>query len=200
MLAQCADLAGVGSIVQTVDIRAGGSIAYRIAGIVTQASITTIRNRVTVSAPSAVVDSDASNNAATTRVRRGVVPTRLELTVTPRVATVTSGEPKQFTVRTTNTGTSVAHGVITCLTVPPGASVARANGGYVIRGRYCWRVASLAPGKGVQYVISILGDRRQAERLALVARATARNAPATYDEARVQVLAAVKMTTGGYTG
>ncbi len=122
------------------------------------------------------------------------------MTVTPRVATVTSGEPERFVITTTNTGHGVAMGVVTCITIPPGASVAEATGGLVVRGRYCWRASSLAPGKTVQYVIHVLGDRRQAQRLALVASATARNASAVHATARVTVLAAVKTITGGYTG
>jgi uncharacterized repeat protein (TIGR01451 family) len=200
VLGQCADRAGAGSIVQTVDIRAGGRVAYRLAGLVTQQNVTTIANRVTVSTPSGVVDADASNNAAAARVRRGVVPTRLKVTLTPARATVASGAPIRFVVRTTNTGTSVANGVVTCITIPAGASVAEASGGFVAKGRYCWRKASLGPGTSVPYVISIRGDRRQAERLALVASAVARNAPATYGKARLDVLAAVKKMTGGYTG
>jgi conserved repeat domain len=200
VLGQCADLAGVGSIVQTVDIRAGGRVTYRLSGLVTQRSVTTIANRVTVSAPPDVVDTDPTNNVAAARVRLGIVPTRLRVTITPGFTIVASGEPTRFVVRTTNAGTSVAKSVVTCITIPMGASVAKASGGIVAKGHYCWRAASLPPGKTVQYVISILADRRQAQHLALVASAGARNAPSTHARARVNVLAEVKKMTGGYTG
>ncbi len=77
VLGRCADLAGTGSIVQTVDIAAGGRVAYELVGRVTRRDVATIVNRVTVTAPSDVVDADVSNNAAATRVSLGVVPTRL---------------------------------------------------------------------------------------------------------------------------
>jgi uncharacterized repeat protein (TIGR01451 family) len=200
VLAQCGDLAGSGSILQTVGIQAGGRLIYRLTGPVTQQSVETIVNQVTVSAPAGVVDADLSNNAATARVRRGVVATRLEVAVSPAVATVASGAPQRFVVKTTNTGAGAAKGVVTCIMIPVGASIARAAGGYVTTGRYCWRRASLRAGETVPYVIFIRGDRRQAEHLALVASAVARNASATFAQARLNVLAAVTEMTGGYTG
>ena len=199
VLGQCTDLAGSGSIVQTVDIRAGGRVAYRLAGVAPQ-DVAAIENRVTVSAPSGVVDADASNNAAAARARHGLVPTQLRVTVSPAVATVASGVSTRFAIRTTNTGTSTATAVVTCVTIPAGASVAEATGGVVANGRYCWHEAALLPGKTAQYVISVRGDRRQAQHLALVASAAARNAPATFAKARLNVLAMVEKMTGGYTG
>ncbi len=197
---RCADPAGMGSIVQTADIRSGGRVTYELTGIVTQPNVTAIVNRATVSAPPEVLDSDASNNEATARARVGVVPTRLGVTVSLRDDTVASGEPEHLVIRTTNTGQAVAHGVVTCITIPPGASVARVSGGSMVNGRYCWRSSSLAPATTVTYVIDVLGDRRQAQRLTFVASAVARNAPAVQATARLIVLAAVKTISGGYTG
>ncbi len=103
-------------------------------------------------------------------------------------------------IRTTNTGHVAAYGVVTCMTIPPGSSVARVSGGSMVDGRYCWRSSSLAPATTVQYVIDVLGDRRQVKRLTFVASAVARNAPAVQATARLMVLAAVKTISGGYTG
>jgi hypothetical protein len=99
-----------------------------------------------------------------------------------------------------NAGTRAAKDVVTCITIPAGASVAKANGGSVVKGRYCWPKASLAPGRAVHYAIEIRPDRRQAQHLVLVASAVARNAKATYARARLNVLAGVTVGSGGYTG
>ena len=160
----------------------------------------TITNRVTAAAPADAIDTDLSNNAATARVRMGLAPTTLRVTITPGVATVTSGEPKRFVIRTSNTGNAAARGVVTCVSIPRGASVARATGGFVVAGRYCWQAPSLAAGKTVQYVIHVVGDRRQTRVVVLGVRAEARNAPGVRAAARVDVLTAVSSTAGGYTG
>ena len=197
----CGDLSGVGSVVQEVSIRVGGRVVYRLAGgVVPRGSPPTITNRVTVAPPVDVIDTDLSNNAATARIRMSIAPTTLRVTVTPGVATVTSGEPKRFVIRTSNTGNAVARGVVTCVTIPRGASIAGATGGFVVTSRYCWRASSLAAGKTVQYAIRIVGDRRQARVVVLGVRAEARNAPGSRATARVGVLPAVSSTSGGFTG
>ena len=132
---------------QTADIRVGGRVTYRLTGVVTGASASTVVNRATVAAPPGALDGNASDNEALARVR--VVPTRLGVTLSLRDGTVASGEPERLVVRTTNTGHVAAYGVVTCLTVPPGSSVARVSGGSMIDGRYCWRSSSLAPATTV---------------------------------------------------
>jgi hypothetical protein len=122
------------------------------------------------------------------------------VTIEPGFAAVASGEATRFAVRTLNTGKSVAKRVVTCVTIPAGANIARTSGGLLANGSYCWRQASLRSGSSVEYVISIRADRRQARHFAVVARAVARNARATEARARVSVLAAIEKTTGGYTG
>ena len=128
VLAQCADAAGVGSIRQTVSLPTGGSITYLVTGVVTASDITAIANRATVSVPTDVVDTNTSNNAATARVRRGLVPTQLAVTVTPHSTTVVSGAPARFAIVTRNAGSGVARAVVTCIRIPPGASLAQPAG------------------------------------------------------------------------
>jgi uncharacterized repeat protein (TIGR01451 family) len=183
-------------------LAAGATAAVTLVVIAARAGTITNTASVTSSTgdPSATPTVKAAVVRVITRVRLGIVPTRLAVAIKPGFATVASGKPIRFVVRTTSIGRSVAKGVVTCVTIPAGANIARTSGGLMANGRYCWRQASLRSGASAKYVISIRADRRQAQHFALVARAVARNARATEAKARVSVLAAIEKTSGGYTG
>ncbi len=101
---------------------------------------------------------------------RDIGPTRLQVTITPETATITSGVPIPATVVTKNIGKETAKSVLTCVSLPPGITVAKANGGFARQGSYCWRTKSLGPGANVAFKLKIRGDARLAERIRLVAR------------------------------
>jgi hypothetical protein len=197
---RCGSLAGRGAIDQLIDVRKGGSVVFTLVGAVGAAAPAALANSATVSPPAGTVDPKPANNRDRITVRRGIVPTRLRVSITPPVATLTSGVPIPETIVTTNVGKATAIGVRTCLSLPPGLTVSKATGGSLLRGRYCWRTKTLVRGAHVTFRFQVRGDARLVGRTHLVAAAEASNAPAVTDTSRVIVLAAVKKHEGGYTG
>jgi uncharacterized repeat protein (TIGR01451 family) len=197
---RCGSFSGHGAIDQPIDIRKGGSVVFTLAGTVGTSAPAEIANSAGVSPPDGTVDPNPANNRDRVAVRRGIVPTRLKVSISPPTATLIYGVPIPATIVTTNVGTWTARDVLTCLSLPPGITASKATGGFVVQGRYCWRTKALVRGAHVTFRFQIRGDSRLAGRVQLVAGAEASNAPAVADTSRVIVLSAVTKHEGGYTG
>ncbi len=178
---------GTGAIDQLVDIAAGGRVVFTVKGTPAAGAPTTIANTASVAPPTGATDPNEANNTATASVKRTVGPTVLRVLITPKVATLTSGVPVQATVTTTNVGVEAANGVITCISLPPGITVAQPAGGFPRSNAYCWTRKQLAPKGKVRYRVKLRGDRQLAARVRLVAVAQAGNAPRVNDKSRLIV-------------
>lgn len=99
---------------------------------------------------------------------------------------------------TRNAGKATAKGVVTCVALPAGITVAQANGGFALQGRYCWRTKTLVEGARVTFRLKVRGDSRIAGKVRLVAQAS--NAPRVNDRSQLVVLSNTTVHTGGYTG
>jgi len=194
----CANASGTGSINQLVNISSGGRITFTISGTPKPGSPATLTNTASATVPPGVVDPDPGNNQASVTVKSG--QTRLRVTITPEVAIVTSGVPIPATVVTRNIGRQTAVNVITCVSLPPGITVAKASGGFARSGAYCWRTKTLRPGAKVTFKFLLRGDSTLAGRVRLVATAQASNAPSVNDRSRLIVLSGAVKEQGGFTG
>ena len=183
-------------------LAAGTTAAVTLVVIAARAGTITNNANVTSSTgdPNAANGVKAAVVRVMARVPLGIVPTRLGVAIKPGLATVASGEPDTF--RRENDELRHERGQ-RCRHVrhDPRGREYRPGGRRPHGERPLLLAAGVARTRDfVRYVISIRADRRQAQHFALVARAVARNAPATNARARVSVLAEVEKTTGGYTG
>jgi len=210
----CGSFSGTGSLDQLVDVTVGGRVVFTVVGTVGDSAPATMANTATVTPPAGTLDPVLANNRDGVQAKLGVVPTRLAVSITPEVATLTSGIPIPVTVKTTNVGKATAKGVVTCLSLPAGITVAQAKGGFLLQSRaiaqakggaaaqsqYCWRTKTLVKGAHVTFHLKIRGDSRIAGRVRLVAQAQASNAPRVADRSRLVVLSDKIVHTGGFTG
>jgi len=196
----CGSSSGTGSIDQLVNISVGGRVVFTVNGTPKAGAAATMTNSASATPPAGVVDPNLTNNRDDVTVPRGIGPTRLKVTITPETAIITSGIPIPATVVTKNIGKETARNVITCVSLPPGITVSKADGGFARQGSYCWRTRSLKPGAHVTFKFMIRGDSRLAGRLQLVAQAQASNAPRVGDTSRLIVLSEKVTHQGGYTG
>ncbi|HBL28567.1 MAG TPA: hypothetical protein DD490_17165, partial [Acidobacteria bacterium] len=123
--AACPAAAGSGSLSQTVNLPAGGTLTWLLTGTVNPAATGTLSNTATVTAPPAVTDPAAGNNSATdaeplTRVAD------LRLTRSGP-GTVSRGTELVFTLTAANAGPSQAQVTLTAPT-PAGLSFVSATG------------------------------------------------------------------------
>jgi len=197
----CQQPTGTGTIEQTLDINAGGTIVLTLTGTLPTTPPNQISNNARITPPTNTTDPDPTNNHDTITLNRRNGPTRLNVTITPPTAIITSGVPIAATMTTTNIGTETATNVLTCATLPTGITVtAPQQGGFPQNGRYCWRTNKLAPGNHTTYRFQLQGDNRLAGRIRLNANAHASNAPQVKDTSRLIILAGKITKTGGYTG
>jgi uncharacterized repeat protein (TIGR01451 family) len=185
---------GSGSIDEAVDIAAGGQAVFTVVGRPSSGAPAVLANTAGVTVPANVTDPDTANDTATASVARGVAPTLLRVLITPKNATLRSGVPVDEVVTTKNVGTQTARGVTTCVTLPPGVTIAKASGGFPASGSYCWRTRALAANGAVTFRFAVRGDRSQVAKVKLVAVAQARNAPRVDDHSKLVVK---KGPTGG---
>ena len=197
---RCGSFSGTGTIDQLVDVTVGGRVVFSVVGTVHDPAPATMANTASATPPAGTVDPVLSNNRDRVEAKRGVVPTRLGVSITPELATLTSGVPIPVTVVTRNAGKATAKGVVTCVALPAGITVAQANGGFALQGRYCWRTKTLVKGARVTFHFKVRGDSRIAGKVRLVAQAQASNAPRVSDRSRLVVLSNRIVHTGGYTG
>ena len=78
---------------------------------------------------------------------------------------------------TANVGRAMQIGVVTCLTLPAGTTIAKPSSGFVLAGRHCWSRKVLVLGAKVTYVIYLKADRRLAANVQLNATAAAKKRP-----------------------
>ena len=197
----CAQFGGTGDIDALVDLGVGGRATFALTGTIPAGTSGPILNRVRVAAPAGTIDTNRANDIAAVTVQRGIGPTHLAVGVTPRLTVLRSGQgPVALHVTTTNTGHEPARGVVACLGIPAGVTVARAAGGHVASGRYCWPTRRLAPGKSVTFTIALRGDTRVARKVTLVTSARALNAAGVLGEHAVLITRTAAKRTGGFTG
>jgi hypothetical protein len=178
----------------------GGRVVFTLTGSVKNAVALSIANTAMVTPPAGTVDPNLANNTSRVVVKRGVVPTRLKVKITPPTATIRSGVPVKVKIVTSNVGGATAHKVLTCLSLPKGITVSKAKGGFPLNGRYCWRAKAVKSGGKVTYNLEIRGDGRLAGRIQLAAQARASNAARVADTSRLTVLSGRVTHRGGYTG
>ncbi len=197
----CSRLAGTGEIDVLVDLAVGGRVTFALTGELPSGTSGPIVNRAQVTAPAGTTDTNRANNGSAVTVQRGIGPTRLAVAVAPRRVIMREGQgPATLRVKTTNVGREAAHSVVTCLSIPSGVTVARAAGGRIVSGRYCWRTGLLGPGKSVTFTIALRGDARVARHATLVAAARAQNAGGVFAENAVLITRPAVKQSGGFTG
>jgi uncharacterized repeat protein (TIGR01451 family) len=194
----CAVSSGTGQIDQLVSLRKGGLVVFKLSGQLENLEPLLVTNTATIGVPAGVIESNPANNRSSVTIRRGVIPTRLEVVLEPGTTTLTSGEAKRFTVTTTTVGKARANGVITCTSLPAGLTVAKPAGGFLVKGgHYCWNTKALDAGKKVVHVIFLKADGRVNAQIKLPASAAARNARVVHDSAHFRVLPARGGSKGG---
>ncbi len=112
--------AGSGDLVDTVDIAPGGSLTYRLTGVVAAglpATTTAVVNEVVVTVPTAVVDPDRANNRAED-VDALVARADLAVSKDDGLTVVRAGEPISYAIAVTNLGPSDVAGVTVSDLVP----------------------------------------------------------------------------------
>ncbi len=197
----CSRLSGTGDIDVLVDLGVGGRATFVLTGVLPVGTTGVILNRAAAITPPGTVDGNPSNDTASVAVRRGARPTRLAVAVTPKRSVLGEGaKPVTLRVKTVNVGRETAHRVVTCLAIPLGVTVAKATGGNVVSGRYCWRTPSLKPRQKVVFTIAVRGDARVAKTVTLVAGARAQNAPRALRKTAVLIIRPAAKRTGGFTG
>ena len=197
---RCGSFSGRGAIDQLIDVRVGGSVVFTLSGSVRTAAAASIANSAVVSPPEGMVDPDLTNNRDRVAVKRGIVVTKLKVSITPPTATIKSGVPIKVKVVTTNIGGATANIVLTCVALPRGITVAKAKGGFALAGRYCWRTKAIVRGGHVTFRFETRGDSRLAGRVRLAAQAQASNARRVGDTSRLTILSGRVTHQGGYTG
>jgi len=108
---------GSGSLSETVDLPAGGSVTFSLTGTVNAAATGSLSNTATVAAPSGIVDPDPADDTATDT---DILTPRADLSITKtdgRTSTA-PGMPNTYTIVASNAGPSDAGGVTVTDTVP----------------------------------------------------------------------------------
>lgn len=86
----------------------------------------------------------------------GAAPTVTATVLVPRRNLLT-GQGTKLAIRASNTGTTTASGVASCVTVPANLIVTRTNGGKRSTGRVCFTVGDVAAGASVTRSVTVRG-------------------------------------------
>jgi len=99
-----------------------------------------------------------------------------------------AGQLATYTVQVRNTGNAPARQVVMCDVLPTGTSVHRAPGARISRGRACWNVGTVNPGRTVARRITLrISGTRPAGRLVNTATATSPSVAGVRHRARAAV-------------
>ena len=117
----CAAAAGTGSIATTVTLQAGDTATFNVTAVIAPSATGTLVNTVTVAVPAGVIDSDATNDSATTSVT--LTPAADLRIVKHGPTTAVAGTNVVYTNVITNAGPSDAVAVTVADPTPTGADV-----------------------------------------------------------------------------
>ncbi len=141
---------GSGSIADTVNLRAGGTLTYVLQATVAPAASGTLTNTATVAPPAGASDPVAGNDSASDA--DPVVPPADLVTTKMGPASVVAGTQLAYTVRVTNQGAGTARGVSLADPTPPGITFLSASAP-CMSGFPC-SLPDLAPSGFVELVVT----------------------------------------------